>query len=73
MGCGESKEKNKIAPDKGGFQLEFISISRVINHMTCEVMSKRMFGNDKLDCFRDKNDSVYFIGLASETDVIQLM
>ena len=21
--------------DKGGFQLEFVSISRVINHMTC--------------------------------------
>ena len=22
-------------PDLGGFQLEFVSISRVINHMTC--------------------------------------
>ena len=26
-------------PDEGGFQLEFISISRVINHMTCYKLS----------------------------------
>ena len=26
--CGKCK-------DKGGFQLEFVNISRVINHMTC--------------------------------------
>ena len=31
----KDREARSIAIEKGGFQLEFVSISRVINHMTC--------------------------------------
>ena len=30
----KDREARSIAIEKGGFQLEFVSISRVINHMT---------------------------------------
>ena len=29
------KETNHVKSGLGGFQLEFVSVSRVINHMTC--------------------------------------
>ena len=38
MHCAASKGHIKILEcllDKGGFQLEFVSINRIINHMTC--------------------------------------
>ena len=31
----KDREARSIAIEKGGFQLEFLSISRIINHMTC--------------------------------------
>ena len=31
----KDREARSIAIEKGGFQLEFVGISRVINHMTC--------------------------------------
>ena len=56
--------------------MDLVLIKQVNNtevaFLMAEVMSARTIGNNKSERFGDKNDSVYFIGLASETDVIQL-
>ena len=50
--------------------LEFLFLGEFL--WTFEVMSARTIRSNKSERFRDKNNSVYFIGLASKTDVIQL-
>ena len=47
MKAYDSEEEGTIAElmmEQGGFQLEFVSISQVINHMTCYISSALIGG-----------------------------
>ena len=46
---------NQVSIDTGGFQLQFVSISRVINHMTCYII--RVLSLVEITAFRLESKS----------------